>query len=300
MALTKEIWLNAIAGNLFPDNSFAVRSLNHSAFVNNKTVHVPCAGGKPTVVKGRTEFPATVQTRTDNDLSYNIGEFTTDPFRVPNAETVELSYDKRESIISSSRSALIESIHNDLIASWVPSGYDKVMTTGSNVEAHQAAQTGNRKAVTIADILSVKKQFDKDDIPAEGRCFLLDYEMYNQLLSALTSNQYNAFLNSADASKGIVGRLFGFDFYMRSNVLRVVAAGTSVAAASSTTATDSAAGIAWQADCVCRAQGESELFEESKSPLYYSDVFSMLVRAGGHYSRYDKKGVCLLTQATPA
>ena len=91
MALTKEIWIDSIVGNLFPDNSFASRSADHSAFVNNKTVHVPNAGAKPGVIKGRTSFPASVKSRTDNDLTYEIGEFTTDPFRVPNAETVELS-----------------------------------------------------------------------------------------------------------------------------------------------------------------------------------------------------------------
>lgn len=296
MALTKEIWLNDIVDNLFADNSFIARSINHSAFVNNKTVHVPNAGSKPSVTKGRAVFPATVQTRTDNDLNYTIGEFTTDPFRVPNAEQVELSYDKRNSIIASSRSALIEAVHNDVIKAWVPSSYEKVATTGSSVAAHQASATGNRKKVTLADILAVKKLFDKNNIPQNDRCFLLDYEMYNQLLDALTANQYNAFLSTADAAKGTVGQLYGFDFYMRSDVLRVVAAGTSLATEAA--ATDSAAGLAWQKDCVSIAQGESELFEEQKSPVYYSDVFSMLVRAGGSHVRYDGKGVVVLYQAT--
>lgn len=296
MALTKEIWLSDIVGNLFADNSFVARAINHSAFVSNKTVHVPNAGGKPSVTKGRAIFPATVQTRTDNDLSYTIGEFTTDPFRVPNAEQVELSYDKRNSIIASSKSALVEAVHNDIIKSWVPTSYEKVATTGSSTTAHQTSATGNRKKVTLADILNVKKIFDKNDIPQNDRCFLLDYEMYNQLLDALTANQYNAFLSAADASRGVVGKLYGFDFYMRSDVLRVIAAGTSLATEAATT--DSAAGIAWQKDCVSIAQGEAELFEESKSPLYYSDVFSMLVRAGGSHVRYDGKGVVVLYQAT--
>ncbi len=298
MGLHKEIWLNSVVGNLFPDNTFAIRSANHSAFVTNKTVHVPNAGAKPGVTKNRDSYPATVQTRSDNELTYDIAEFTTDPFRVPNAESVELSYDKRESIISASRSALVEAIHNSLIRSWVPSGYTVVKTTGESTTAHIG--TGNRKLVTIADILAVKKEFDKNDVPATGRCFLLDAEMYDQLLGALTTHQADAFLATADAKKGTVGTLYGFDFYMRSSVLRTVAACTSLAAEGSTTVTDSAAGIAWQADCVARAQGESELFEQANDPTYYADVFSMLVRAGGSYCRYDKKGVVILAQDTPA
>lgn len=298
MALNKEIWIAAIVGNLFADNTFASRSVNHSAFVNKKTVHVPNAGAAPSVTKNRSSFPATVTTRTDVDLNYNIDEFTTDPFRVPNAEEVELSYNKRESILSASRSALIEAVHTELIASWVPASFNKVMTTGSSAAAHMPSATGNRKKVTLADILKLKAEFDKVDIPQTGRCLLLDYVMYNDLLDSLTANQYNSFLSSADAQRGIVGSVYGFDVYMRSKVLRVNAAGSAVT--TGTTATDSAAGIAWQQDCVSRALGDTDIFDDSKNPLYYGDVFSALVRAGGHYVRNDKSGVVLLCEATPA
>lgn len=298
MSLSKEIWIDAIVGNLFADNTFMGRSVDHSAFVNNLTVHVPNAGAAPTVVKGRSEFPGTIGQRTDTDLNYQIGEFTTDPLRISNAESVELSYNKRESLVSASRAALQESVAEDLIKAWVPSGYEKVMTTGDAVTAHLASETGSRKAVTKADILSVKKLFDKNNIPQEGRCFLMDYEMYNQLLSALTESQANAFLSSADAQRGIVGKLYGFDFYLRSSVLRTNAAGTAIT--SGTTATDGAGALAWQSGCVSRAIGETELFESEKNPAYYGDIISALVRAGGKNVRTDKKGVVVLAQDTAA
>lgn len=296
MALQKEIWINSLVGNLFADNSFAVRSQNHSGFVTNKRVHVPNAGAAPSVTKNRASLPATITTRTDVDLSYDINEFTTDPFRVDHAETIELSYNKRESIISSSRSALTEAVHDDLIASWVPSGYAKVLTTGEATAAHQESETGNRKKITINDLLAVKITMDRDNIPSNGRCILLDCDMYNELLASLTQNEYHAFLASADAQRGIVGRLYGFDFYMRSKVLRVVANGSAIA--SENAATDSAAGIAWQSDCVSRALGNTELFVDEKNPSYYGDIFSALVRAGGHYVRNDKKGVVVIAQGT--
>lgn len=298
MALTKEIWLNSIVGNLFADNSFAIRSTDHSGFVNNKTVHVPNAGAAPGVTKGRSTFPATVITRTDNDLNYNIDEFTTDPFRVPNAEKVELSYDKRESIIGASRSAIIDKVHTEIITNWVPTGFDKVMTSGDAVAAHLASATGNRKSMTAGDVLAAKILMDRANIPSNDRCILLDCDMYNQLLGSLSEKEAQAFLGSADAQRGVVGKLYGFDCYMRSTVLRTVANGSSLA--SQDAASDGAAGLAWQKDCVSRAIGEAELFERPNDPLYYGDVFSMLVRAGGHYARYDKKGVVVIAQASAA
>lgn len=298
MALTQEIWISDIEGNLFKDGGFASQSINHSTYVNGKTVHVPNAGSKPSVTKNRSSFPGTVSSRTDYDLNYTIAELSTDPFRIGDPEKVELSYDKRASILSASIASLSEAADDALIASWVPSGFTKVLTTGDAAAAHLASATGNRKMVTLSDILAVKKEFDKASIPMEGRFGLLDYEMMSQLLNALTVNQYNAFLNSADAQKGIVGEIYGFKMYQRSEVLRTVAAGTSLA--SSNGATDGAAGLFWQKDCVARALGQTEVFETENDPTYYGTVISCLVRAGGSYTRYDKKGIVVLAQDTPA
>ena len=44
MALNREIWINTITENFYPDNSFMAKSIDDSAFVNNKTVHIPNAG----------------------------------------------------------------------------------------------------------------------------------------------------------------------------------------------------------------------------------------------------------------
>ena len=297
MALQKQIWLNSIVELLFANNTFAARSIDHSAFVTNKTVHVPNAGSAPSVVKNRAVFPASAAQRTDYDLTYDINEYSTDPVHIQNAEQVELSYNKRESVLKQMKAALADNVHIDLALSWVPSGYAKVGTSGAATPSHLASTTGNRQAMTKADVLAVKNLFDLDDVPQEGRCMLLDAVMYNQLLSSLSESEAAAFNASVDAQRGIVGKLYGFDFYMRSTVFRVVAAGTSMA--SSTAATNSAAGLAWQEDCVSRALGNHELFENEKDALYYGDVMSALVRAGGKYIRNDKKGVAVIYQVTP-
>lgn len=296
MALQKEIWINSITENLFADNTFAARSLDHSAFVNDKTVHVPNAGAAPGVTKGRSSFPASVKTRTDVDLNYTMAEYTTDPFRIPNAEEVELSYNKRESIISASRNALADAVHKDVLASWVPAGVTSVATSGKSASAYLDEATGNRLKVTVDDILNIKTEFDKEDMPQSGRCLLLDPVMYNQLLAALNEQQANAFLACADAVKGTVGGIYGFDVYMRSAVLRAKADGSALVTANA--ATDAAAGLAWHEDAVSRALGDTELFDDPKNPLYYGDIVSLLVRVGGSYVRNDKKGVVMLYQAT--
>jgi hypothetical protein len=300
MALQKEIWINSIIEGLFADNSFAARSVDHSGFVNNITVHVPNAGSPPNVEKARSVFPATVGQRTDTDLTYNIEEYTPDPVRISNAEEVELSYNKRESVLTGIKQALKSKVYGDLIYKWIPDGAEKQVTSGANTPAYIATATGNRKALVKSDLLEVRKKFDLWDIPQEGRSILLDAVMYAQLLDSLTDTEAAAFLASASAQTGIIGKIYGFDVLMRSQVAKSTAAGVSKTWSATAAATDCAAGIAWHSGTVSRALGEIKLFDSPDDPLYYGDILSALIRAGGRYIRNDKKGVVLLYQGTPS
>jgi hypothetical protein len=297
MALQKEIWLNHLVEQLFADNTFAARSVDHSIFVDNKTVHVPNAGNAPGVVKDRNQWPAQVTQREDSDLDYDLHEYSTDPVHLQYSEEIELSYKKRDSIVGQSKSALADNVHADLIKLWTPEGYAKIGTTGAAVASHLVSTTGNRQAMTKDDVLSTAMRFDLDSIPDMGRCMLLDAVMYNQLLASLTESESNAFLATADAKRGIVGQLYGFDFYKRSTVLRTAANGATLAATNA--ATNAAAALAWSEYYVGRALGEQKLFENENDATYYGTVMSALVRAGGSYIRKDKKGIAVIYQVTP-
>ena len=256
MALQTEIWINAVIERLFADNTFAARSIDHSQFVNNLTVHVPNAGAPSGVVIGRSTFPAPIGTRADVDLTYSMKEFTTDPIRLPHADQVELSYDKRESIIRQDRSNLAEKVHEYVLGEWITSA--------------PALTPGTTEAKTI---LAAKKQFDKDDIPQEGRCLILDADTYNKLLDEPSDVQASNFLAGADPVRGVVAKYYGFDIYMRSKL-----DGTQK-------------GLFWHENSVSRALGETTMFEDEKDPSYYGDILSFLVRAGGAVIRQDTKGV---------
>ena len=77
MALNRQIWINTIVENFFPDDSFMAKSIDDSDFVNVKTVHIPNAGKPSSVVINRAEKPATIKERTDQELTYDIDELTT-------------------------------------------------------------------------------------------------------------------------------------------------------------------------------------------------------------------------------
>ena len=296
MALNKQIWLNTIIENFFANDSFAVRSVDDSAFVSNKTVHVPNAGAPSGVVINRTKGTAAdITQRTDNDLTYDIDELTTNPILIPNIDTVELSYDKRASVLNNDRTQLQQTACQNLLYNWfIAANY--VETSGTAATAHTDSATGKRKKITKADVLSIATQFNKDDVPTEGRVLLLDAVMYADLLANLTDSELPAFLASANAQNGTLGRLYGFDVMMRSKVLRTSSAKALSKWTEDGAAGDLACGLAWQKDCVSRALGELKMFSNTDDPTLYGDVYSFLLRTGGKYRRYDSKGVCSIIE----
>ena len=300
MALNKQVWLNTIVENFFPDNSFATKSIDDSVFVANKTVHIPNAGAPSGVEINRSQKPATVNQRTDQDLTYDMDELTTNPIYIPNVDTVELSYDKRQSILWNDRMELQKQAHQNLLYRWFVAG-QVIDTVGGARSAHTSSTaTGNRKKMTKATVLALMTKFNQDDVPASGRYILLDACMYADLLDDLTDKELSAFLASANAQKGIVGELYGFSFMQRSQVLRLKSDKALLKWSENATATELAAGIAWQEQCVSRALGDVKMFDSMDNPTYYGDIYSFLMRVGGSYRRYDKKGIYVIAEAASA
>lgn len=301
MAVQKEIWVRDIVESLFPDNSFVSRAVNDDMYVNEgKKVHIPNAGAPSGVVKNRAVLPATASQRTDVDIDYTLDEFTTNPVHIPYADMVELSYNKRQSVIAQDREQLITAAAEGLLAAWCPAAANRVDTTGSAVPAWTPSATGNRKAIKPSDVAALQARFNADNIPLTDRYLLLDAQMYEQLLEGLTESQAIGFFAAADVKRGVLGQLYGFDVMVRSTVLRFATDGTLKDVSAAGAATDLAAGLAWHAGSVSRALGEVKMFDRVDDPLFYGDLYSFLVRVGGAIRRNDKKGVYAIVAAASA
>ena len=298
MAIQKELWQNTIVEGLFADNSFMSKAVNDDMYVDQgKKVHIPNAGAPSKVEVDRGTVPATAKKRTDVDVEYTLNELTTDPIYIPHADMVELSYSKRNSVVSQDRLTLLEKAAEQMLYNWAPASTNFIRTSGAKaVTAHTPTASGYRKALVKADVLALMTKFNADNLPQEDRYLLLDAYMYAQLLNDLTEGDQRAFFASADAQKGILGKLFSFNIMQRSQVLRYATAGSLSKWSASGVATDNAAGLAWHESCLSRALGEVKMFDSMDNPLYYGDVYSFLVRVGGTIRRNDKKGVYALVQ----
>ncbi|MDR2472152.1 MAG: hypothetical protein LBD53_01130 [Tannerella sp.] len=280
--------------------------------LSGSVVHIPQAGNSPDVVKNRKTFPAVAMQRGDTNITYALDVYTTNPTHITWQEGAEINYNKTDSVLNDHVATLIEGIGDNIMYNWmnglkwngtayVPDVLpvaNFIRTTGANTPVNASdGQTGQRKAFTYLDLARAEAMMNKQNVAKTSRYCLVESYMYQQLIDSLSSNQMAAFQQTADLKNGVVGRLCGFDIMERSSVLAFTAADAAVLPGQALGATDNLAALCWQKDCVATAQGDIVNFETLKDPLYYGDIFSMLVKIGGRCRRKDWEGLIPVVQA---
>lgn len=307
MGVLVELWVRDIAENIYPDNSFYNQSRNDSAFQEGSKVHLPQAGTAPATEKNRTVLPATAAKRNDTSVSYDLPEFTTDPVIIQNTEEIETSYDKRQSVMFDHYDSLKTRLADEFAYEWGASLASNIFrTTGGSRSAYKSGQTGNRKAVAKNDFIEAQRLLDRMDIPQEGRIALVDADLMADIMKIEEFVSLEKIGNAALA-KGAVGQLLGFDIFKRSRTVMYDNQSTPVRQAVGTAiGTDHNASILfWHIMFVRRSLGSLdnngiEIFIDEQSPLYYGDVISAMVHAGGRKARSDEKGVVTLVEEATA
>lgn len=293
MGLNVEIWKSDIIGNLYKDNSFALRSFNADQYVlSGQVVHIPAAGTNATVKKNLTTFPQVAVNRTDSDITYAIDTFYSLPRQIQDIEKIELSYDKRQSVMGDDQAALREAAMENLLLKWAPGASYVTETTGSatSEDLIDSTATGSRKVFTKSEFKKIAKKVANTNISGR-RTTLLTANHYHQFFESLSDAEKTNFNNVANLATGVVGMYMGWEVMMRSSVLRYrKVAGVWVAIDTLADdfvagVEDSAASLFWVDNCVERALGDVKVFEDNSNPLYYGDVFSQMLRLGGRKRR---------------
>ena len=214
MALIKEVWVSDIQNALNQNADFLPYSVDHSAYVAFGTVHIPQSGSNPTVVVAPSSFPLTISERTDTDRTYSLVQYALQPTLITNIDELQVSYDKRQSVIGQQMTTLAQTIGNYVATSWCASGNDNIiLTTGTAAgTALPPSGTGTRKQVALADIAALAAKLDKDNVPRMGRKLLMNVDMFWELftISEVVRASYNGFQVNALAT-GVVAQLFGFN-----------------------------------------------------------------------------------------
>lgn len=205
MGLQTEIWKNELLKKFRAMGGHFAGVPDYSSDVmKGKVIHLADIGADPTVLINNTSYPLASADRTDSDVAITLDLLETTNTTIPYQSLFNLPYDKRQSVIDQHKAALFEKYMDKATHAVAPTAETAhtpmVKTTGS----------GTIKALTIADVVSMKKKFDDLKIPKEGRRLVLCNEHVQDLLNISESftKQYNM-----DNVEGKVGKLFGFDIY---------------------------------------------------------------------------------------
>lgn len=300
--IAQEFWVDVIIDKLFASNDVVMRTHSESDYVlGGSVVHLPQAGAAPAVEKNRAVFPAAAVRRTDTTGTYPLDVYTTDPTHIPDAEKLEISYDKVVSVLRDHLEVLRSTITVELLHNWAAVGAAQILrTTGDDSGLNLApGATGTRKTFKAADLKRAMVALNKQDVSQESRVVLLPSDMYGELLD-------DPFLQNRDVAKeadyknGILARLYGFDIMERSanTIFTNATPPVKKAPGAATAGSDNQSALAFQGSCLTHARGDVKFFENTGDPQYYGDIYSALVKFGGRQRRtVDGKGVISIVQA---
>lgn len=178
---------------------------SYDQYADKDVIHFVNIGGDPDVLINNTTYPLAVQELADGDKAVSLDKFQTKPTPITDDELYALSYDKKASVIERHKESLKETIYSRAIHAIAPganSATTPVITT-------TGVAADGRKALTLQDIVSLKKAFDKNKVPKVGRILVLCADHIADLLQ----NEQKFAQQYYNYETGKVAKLFGFEVY---------------------------------------------------------------------------------------
>ena len=275
--------------------------------MNNRTVHVPQAGANPTISKNLSQFPAEVTTRTDSDLTYNIDLFYSQPIRVGVDETQYISYNKMASVTQAHMKKLSNVVGNNMLYKWasgVPTS-SIITTTGATSGAALApSATGTRKVPLSDDFFSAAAILDSQNLnPGDRRFAIIPSSMYWRLINDDKIKKFLEWGENPVTPTGKVAQIAGISLLKRSTVAvfdnsQVLKSVDDEGTPSSAATSDNMGILIISESYVSRAFGAVDLFLQPQNPMFYGDIISAVVPAGGNVMRTNGEGIVALVQTT--
>ena len=228
-----------------------IRSYNEH--VDNDVIHFVEIGGDPKVLVNNTTYPIPITALEDADKPVGLDKFTTEVTPVTDDELHAISYDKMASVQERHRDALVEAFGEHAIHAIAPAenktDIPVLRTTGNAVEG--------RKLMTSADLLALKRSFDKMRIPKQDRVLVLCSDHVNDLLE--TEQRFKEHYN-INQTEGKIGRLYGFDIYEYDGTPYYNGAGKKLAWGAVPAATDVQSSVAFYAGRMMKAAGSTKFY----------------------------------------
>lgn len=167
--LEKEIWVDQLMKNFYPDSSFLKYAKDFSSLVDYNAINMAEVGADPDVLINNTTYPIKVVQRVDKPLRIELDKFETENTLVRRPVVIEYSYDQLESVLMGHRNTLRAKTAMKAAHAFAP----QKNTADTPVIQTTGATVNGRKRLTLEDIVALKEHYDNANIPLEGRYLVL-------------------------------------------------------------------------------------------------------------------------------
>lgn len=260
--LQTEVWISDIIENPVPDNSFILASQDLSEWVDNNTINLVEAGVEPAVFEdyfNGNENPLPLANINDIPHEVVLKTYSTEQTRHRRLQDVELSYDKKGSIIKRHKQALEKNMGVRAAFAWTPAAnnaFNKLLLlqpTDSVIDA----------------LVDIESFFGANDY-TEGLhvCFSADHFARIQKEDL---KLYKQVLNE--------NIMFGFKVHRYSKNPAFTAAGVKKPMGAALDPTDKRATFFWSESETFRCFGDVDMYANLRDSAYQADTISFAQRA---------------------
>lgn len=200
MAVFSEIWTGEMIKSFRTQGQgWYDRIRSYDQYVNNNVIHFTEIGGDPDVLVNNTTYPLNIQELSDTDKAISLDRFDTTATPVTDDELHACSYDRMASVLERHREALREKEISKALHAIAP----------AEAQVQTAGGSGDY-ALTFQDILKLKMEMDKKNVPLNDRVLVLSSDAVYGLLE--TEQKFREHYN-INQTEGKITRLYGFDIY---------------------------------------------------------------------------------------
>ena len=296
----RQLFQSTVQEKLFPDNTFYALGQADQAALDVETVIIPQdEDGSVEVIENPISKLESMPEE-DKRKDYAVTTFQTRPTIVGIDNQLLVSYDKmaakQRKHVNSLNTRVADRIQRDWQATIAGR---KMFTSGVNRKGSAPGAIGNRKALSVEDLLEVMTRFNEDNVPEGMRCALLTPRLYADLLAIEKVLSYNNRGVADVIAKGAVRELFGLQIFVRNaNVLYTNDATPVLKPIAALPAgDDNASALFFHGDFVRYAKGTVEVaMDTQRAAGEVGRRLDCKVRSGGAISRLSEIGVFTLIE----
>lgn len=238
------------------DNSFLSVIRSHDEKVNNDVINFNTIGADPAVLVNNAVYPIATAGRVDDSVPVSLYKLETENTEITDDELFALGYDKKSSVMQQHKDALL--VQSIKLGAW--SLAPNADGANTPVIKTTGALTGGLRALTVADMITLKGRCDNLEIPVESRNLVLSAKHVNDLL-AVDQSFRDRYYNTESGK--MIKNIYGFNIWESIHTPKYVAAFTKKAFGAAALGTDLNASAFFSTVNAMKAMGSTKMYMRS-------------------------------------